>query len=337
MPAALPEQEYLCTRCGEPGDFLFPFCPYCGALSPVFLEAGDRAIEVPGIPSAKTRARLVKRLAAWFPRLDPMELDARLQRGLVRIIEGVGDEDAERLASALATLKVPARVAPADRSWRRILWNPGLIGAIAAAAISLFVGLAGKAALILAAIASVAVGAFLKSKALEPMMTSPPIRADAEEWRSLAARYAAVVTHLGTEDAHTLKTVITAAFAVLRRLSGSSLTAAAAGYEQGDLHDKVIASLGAAVGLAEEAISADSGEAKRIRNRLGDLREALTETSRWITAREGAEGNAGEAEADELAQIRARVDQTLMETGLSPHSGLHAPSAQERPQEKDHR
>lgn len=302
-----------------------PFCPECGALSPVYAAPGPFAVELEEIASEQIRSAVVANVTSWFPQVNPLEIDGRLKSGPSILLKGVDEDSARRVIEYLKAFKAPGRMVDpkALDSWPHNVWNPGLAVAAVALIAALAVGGLTGALFVVAGVGAVAVGAFLKGKKSQPVISSLRTSGN-DEMRSLAANYAAVIGRLSPEDREMVKSITTGVFGLRRRLTSDSVAAIAAGGQAGDLFDRLTDSIRTALEIGHAILSSTEEERQRLREELNELKDLVARTEQWLrTAEEERAKPAAELSRD-LDQVTRRIDR-ILETVRTPASRSSQP------------
>jgi endogenous inhibitor of DNA gyrase (YacG/DUF329 family) len=314
-----PGNAIPCPECGARSENSYPFCPQCGELQPGILAPGDVSVELQDVASEKIRRQVVDALKSWFPAIDTLTAEEALKRSGSVLISGISEESARRIVRALNAMKAGARATRGDTPARNLL-NRGLVVSALALLAAPFVGL-GAILCLLVAVGAPLIGARLKSKRRQPLLTGTGLHGEAEEWVGLSKEYAQVIRALEPQDADLVRTIALGVFDLRRRLGGKSLAATAAGETVGDLHQRVQEILRSAIALTGR-IPIEAGEKKeRLRQDLEGLKNLVEDTVGWFHARETGQVRKASALSDDLQKVKGSIDAILHEV-RSPEISL---------------
>ncbi len=307
----------LCGKCAARYEKGAPFCPECGALSPGSVSPGPVAVEVDDVASEKIRKTVVSILKLWFPALDAMKADRRLKAGRSILMKGISEDSGSRIVDALKPLKVGARLVGKD-SWFRNLFNGGLIFSGVALFLTLFFGPLFGFFLFLIAVGAPLLGAFLRDRQRQPLVSAPVHRGTSEKWAKLAGDYSAVISRMGRVEAGSLKSIARSVFDLNERLSRDSLASIAAGEDTGELHARLEDILYSAVALGRRITVATAGDAETLKRELGALEKLAGQTAEWFRSQEHRQIKSSDELSDQLTRIRESIDAIVGEV-RSPH------------------
>jgi hypothetical protein len=268
-----PDTHLTCDSCQaelREGD---PFCLKCGKIAPNMLAPGNLAIEAPDVPSGRIRDQVLHEVKKWFPGIDPIAAENKLRRGPGTLITGIDEQSGNRLLEVLKSMKVDGRLIRdvGGRSYLQSLWNPGLlIGVSLVIVAALAQGLTGFILFLLGA-ASPFAWAFWTSGRRAPLLGGATIDPDAVRWIDLSNRYSEIIGRLDTQDAESLKSVMTMIIDLQRSLKSHSLASVAAGEERGDLYKTLANSSITAVDLCRRINYSQGKERDRLRRELDNL------------------------------------------------------------------
>jgi hypothetical protein len=317
--------EIRCPRCGSSHQEGDPFCVECGEPLPSLVSPGDVCVELGEVPSQKLRADALRALRSWFPTIDPFQADTGLMRGGAVLICGIDEDSATRIARALETMKIQARLKRPD-TWLTYLTNGGLAISAAALVLAALVPLGAAIPLVLGAIGAPVVGAILKKNRRSPLTRTPHLDSVSETWVRLAAEYADLIGRLEPDVADTLKSTARSAFDLARRLSRASLASAAAGEAGGDLYSRLQDAVLTALETSRRVVSEPGKKREALKDELDNLADLMRTTGEWFRALEAEELKEVPALADDLKRISASIDDLVAEV-RSPDSPVRGEKA----------
>jgi hypothetical protein len=308
-----PENSIVCPQCGTRNEKSYPFCPECGELQPGVVSRGSVSVELQDIASERIREEVVDSIKSWFPAVDVLRASSALKRGNCILITGVDEESANRIVRALKSMKAGAWVSRGSDFGAWSLVNGGLAVSLFALTAAMFTGWGPAILLFMVAAGAPLVGALLKRKRREPLLSANAFQAHADRWRGLSAEYGKVVASLEPEEAGLLKSIARGVLDLRGRHKAPSLAATAAGDTTGDLYERVHETLRSAVAIAGR-VSLETGENKDMAKReLASLKDLVDDTSRWFQARESADVREGTALAEDLRRVKESIDSILRE------------------------
>jgi hypothetical protein len=270
------------------------------------------------VPSQKLRAEALQALKSWFPSIDTIQADSGLKRGGSVLMCGIDEDSATRIARALETMKVGARLKRPD-TWLTHLVNGGLAVSAAALILAALVSVGAAIPLVLVAIGAPLVGAILKKHRRNPLTRTPHLDSGSETWARLAAEYSEVIGRLEPDVADSLKSTARSAFDLARRLSGVSVAAVAAGEASGDLYGRLQDAVFTAIETSRKVADEQGEKREALKQELDNLTSLMRTTDEWFRTLEAEELREVPALADDLKRISASIDGLVAEV-RSPDS-----------------
>jgi hypothetical protein len=309
----------VCPECNANWSRGYPFCLSCGAVSPALTAGGPLSLEIHEVPSQQVRNQLLDRLRDWFPAIDVIEAEKRLKSGRTLLLRGVDATSAKRVLSALRDLKVDGNLTGDAESKSPLsrLWNRGLVVSAVSLGAALIIGGWTGIVFLLAALASPVAGALLKKQSAETPLVPGSMYPEAEYWLALSAEYEKLIQSLHDPDRQAMKNLFKAVFELQSRLRSDSLPSAAAGFEHGDLHDRLRDSLTSAVEIGRRMLAADAESGRAHQEELQGLADALSKTYTRFTTLETGGLKAPEAIEADLEEITNRIDRIVKEARQS--------------------
>ncbi len=275
----------ICDSCQaelQGGD---PFCLNCGKIAPNTLASGNMAIEIADVPAAELRKKILQEFKKWFPALDPISAEGKLQKNPCVLISGIDDQSAKRLLAILKSMKIDGRLVrgTGGSSWLQLFWNPGLL--IAAGLITLAAlvqGLIGLITFVLG-VASPILWAFWKGNRQRPLLGTTAINSEAARWINVSDQYSRTITKLAIQDAELLRSVMRLIIDLQKSLKSRSLASVAAGEERGDLYTTLNNSSVTAIDLCRRISSSQGQEKDKLRRELQDLIDVISKSHQQFT------------------------------------------------------
>ncbi|MBI4964310.1 MAG: hypothetical protein HY913_13620 [Desulfomonile tiedjei] len=301
-----------------------PFCTDCGKLSPAVLSEGDLAIEIDDVPAERFRSEAVSLLKAWFPQLDAIRAAERLKSGRATLIVGIDEASADRILQALEAIKVRGRVKSLKEkpAWLRWIWNPGLaVSAVSLALAALFGGWFALLMVILAVGAPAAVG-LLKDRGVEPLVSGVRLGGQSEHWVRIAEEYSRVISQLSPQDSEALRTLVQTVFRLQRRLRSESLASVAAGFDRGDLYQRLSDALSSGVELSRRVLAEQEENKGPLREEIARLNELAGRTAEWFRGLDGPVIKSASILEAELSGISESIDRIVREVRPLPEVRL---------------
>jgi hypothetical protein len=318
-----PANGIVCPQCGTRNEKGYPFCPECGELQPGIVSRGTVSVELQDIASARIREEVVNSIKSWFPAVDALRASSALKRGNCVLIGGIDEESANRIVRALKSMKAGAWVGRGGDLGAWNLVNGGLAVSLIALTAAMFTGWGPAILLLMVAAGAPLVGALLKRKKREPLLSANAFQTRADKWIGLSTEYGKMVASLEPEEAGLLKSIARGVFDLRERLKAPSLAATAAGDITGDLYERIHETLRSAVAIAGR-VCLETGEDKDVAKReLASLKDLVDDTSRWFQARESGDVQEGTALAEDLRRVKESIDSILQEV-RSPNVPLQS-------------
>jgi len=304
-----------CPECGASWESGYPLCLDCGTVSPALTVEGPLAVKIGEVPSQLIRDQVVTRLKGWFSALDVIEAEKRLRATETLLLRGVDAASAKRILDALRDLKVEAGLAGDNKGKIRFshLWNAGLLVSFLSLGAAAIIG--GWLALlfVLAALGAPAAGAFLKSQSGGPPLVDRMAYPETDYWLGLASEYGRLIQSLPEQDRNALKSIFRSVFDLRARLRSESLPSAAAGFEHGELEERLKDSLRSALEAGRRIHPGEAASTNEARVELNRLAEALRKTYDWFTTLEMDGVKAPDAIESDLKDITNRIDRIVKE------------------------
>jgi len=277
--------NFICEGCQAElrrGD---PFCLNCGKIAPNTLAPGTIAIEIADVPAAELRKKILQEFKKWFPAIDHIAAERKLQKGPSILVSGIDEESANRLLDILNPMKIEGRLVRGTgrNSWLQLLWNPGLL--IAAGLITLAALVQGLSGIILflLGVASPLSWGFWKSNRQTPLLGTTEINPEAKRWFNISNQYSQTIDKLIIQDAELLRSVMRMIIDLQKSLKSRSLVSVAAGEERGDLYMALNNSSVTAIDLCRRISSSQDQEKDRLRRELQDLSDVIGKSNRQFT------------------------------------------------------
>jgi hypothetical protein len=308
------QAENRCPQCQSHLDPGHPFCIHCGELSGPALSLGSFLLEIQDVPSDTTRGQAVAILKSWFPEMDALRAHRMLRDSPTILVNGVDEGSANRLLRALLPLKVRGRIlGPADTTWWKLVWNPGLLASVPAVVAAWGLDGAASVAALIVAVAAPAVGALLARSRSQPLIRQESLHSLSGEWLGLAKDYSETIRLLSPEDSAVLTSIAGKVFDLHGRLKNRSLPAAAAGAEMGHLHKVLTDTIRTAVEIGRKIARRNSQDKDGLRQDLASLNRLVEETEVWYTSLETRDHKQVPELAAELEEITAGIDKIVRE------------------------
>lgn len=307
------EKGFTCRGCDHLLESRENFCIQCGRLSPALLERGDMALRLMDIPSQQLRETIVRLLASWFPSLDRISAEHGLASGSMIIVQGISEQSGERILDTLKRFRVHGELIPVSElkpGFSRFL-NLGWILPVLTLLLSLVTF--GKIPfwLVLLSLPAPFLWGFLAPKQVKPLVPTWEARFDVHLWESIAKQYEEVAARAEQQLLQTLGDIADNVFLILQYLSTDSLTAVAAGGQEGELSARVTEVLRTAIALTQRIGVSSGEEEKELRKELGDLAASIQGTRLWLENKQKDQVTEVSVLTRELNEATQSIDRIL--------------------------
>lgn len=304
-----------CRECEAHWGRGYPFCLDCGAVSPALTGEGPFALKIGEVPSQQMRDQLVSRLQEWFPGLNVVEAEKRLRSGETRLLRGMDASSGRRILDALRDLKVAGVLEEDSSAKPRLshLWNFGLVASFLGLGAAAIVGGWTALLLVVAALIAPLAGAIFKARGSRDSLVDRLTYPDADYWLGLAAEYTPLLQRLPGQDRDSLKEVFRGAFDLQTRVQSGSLPSVAAGFDQGELHERLKESLRSALEMGRHILRDETAGSDLARAELRRLAEALRVTRDRFISLETGGVKSPQAIASDLEEIMNNIDRIVKE------------------------